>query len=91
MGVGGQRHAPAALLPGNSLPIVQKAGRAQRPAWTGAQNLTPIGIRSPDSPAHSQSLYRLSYPGPGLPLASPNVCVTRILQNWCSSLPLTVV
>ena len=26
------------------------------------ENLTPTGIRSPDRPARSQSLYRLSYP-----------------------------
>jgi hypothetical protein len=29
--------------------------------WAGAENLTPTGIRSPDSPARSQSLYWLSY------------------------------
>jgi len=34
------------------------------PVWTGAQNLAPTGIRSPDCPFHSESLYRLSYPGP---------------------------
>jgi hypothetical protein len=28
------------------------------------ENLVPTGIRSPDRPARSQSLYRLSYPGP---------------------------
>jgi hypothetical protein len=28
----------------------------------GAENLAPTGIRSPDRPARSQSLYRLSYP-----------------------------
>jgi hypothetical protein len=34
-----------------------------RPVWTGAENLLPpTGIRSPDRPARSQSLYRLSYP-----------------------------
>jgi hypothetical protein len=30
--------------------------------WTGAENFAPTGIRSPDRPARSQSLYRLSYP-----------------------------
>jgi hypothetical protein len=34
------------------------------PFWTGAENLAPTGIRSPDSPARSKSLYRLHYPGP---------------------------
>jgi hypothetical protein len=32
--------------------------------WTGAENLAPTGIRSPDHPARSESLYRLSYRGP---------------------------
>ena len=43
------------------VPIVQEAGWAPGPVWTGAENLAPTGIRSPDRPAHSQSLYRLSY------------------------------
>jgi hypothetical protein len=44
------------------VPIVQEAGWAPGPVWTGAQNLAPTGIGSPDRPARSQSLYRLSYP-----------------------------
>jgi len=44
------------------VPIVQEAGWAPGPVWTGAENLASTGIRSPDSPARSQSLYRLSYP-----------------------------
>jgi hypothetical protein len=60
MGVGGQRQAPAALPPGNDpVPIVQEAGWAPGPAWKGAENLAPTGIRSPDRPARSESLYRL--------------------------------
>jgi hypothetical protein len=46
----------------DQVPIVQKAGWAPGPVWTGAENLAPNGIRSPDLPARSQSLYRLSYP-----------------------------
>jgi hypothetical protein len=45
-------------------PIVQEAGWAPGPVWTGAENLAPTGIRFPDHPARSQSLYRLSYRGP---------------------------
>ena len=37
-------------------------------AWTGAENLAPTGIRSPDRPARSESLYRLSYTGPSVAL-----------------------
>ena len=45
------------------VPIVQEAGWAPGPVWTGAENLAPTGIQSPDRPARSQSLYRLRYPG----------------------------
>ena len=40
MGEGGQRHAPAALPPGKDpVPIVQEAGWAPGPVWTGVENL----------------------------------------------------
>ena len=42
--------------------IVQNAGWASELVWIGAENLAPTGIRSPDLPAHSASLYRLSHP-----------------------------
>ena len=32
--------------------------------WTGAENLLSTGVRSPDRPARSDSLYRLSYRSP---------------------------
>ena len=44
------------------LPIVQEAGWAPGPVWRGAENIVPTGIRSPDRPVLSQSLYQLSYP-----------------------------
>jgi hypothetical protein len=40
-------------------PIVQEAGWAPGPVWTCVKNLASTGIRSPDRPARSQSLYRL--------------------------------
>jgi len=43
------------------VPIVQDAGWAPGPVRTGAENLVPTGIRSPDRPARSQSLYRQRY------------------------------
>jgi hypothetical protein len=43
------------------VPIVPEAGWAPGLVWTGAENLAPTGIQSPDHPACSQSLYRLSY------------------------------
>ena len=52
MGVGGQRHAPAAFTPGKDpVPLVQEAGWAPGPVWIVAENLAPTGIRSPDRPA----------------------------------------
>ena len=55
---------PRALFtPGKDpVPLVQEAGWTPGPVWTGAENLAPTGIRSPDRPARSQSLYRLRYP-----------------------------
>ena len=51
------------LPPGKDLvPIVQEAGWAPGPVWTGAENLVPTRIWSLDRPARNQSLYRLSYP-----------------------------
>jgi hypothetical protein len=59
--VRGQRHAPVAFYPRKDpVPIVQEAGWATGPVCTGAENLAPIWIRSPDCPVRSQSLYRLS-------------------------------
>jgi len=46
----------SASRPGRSLapvPILQEAGWAPVPVWTGAENLASIGIRSPDRPARS--------------------------------------
>jgi hypothetical protein len=46
---------------------LQEAGWAQGPVWTCAKILALTRIRSPDRPARSQSLYRVSYPGPNRP------------------------
>jgi hypothetical protein len=53
---------PGRFTPGKDpVPIVQEVGWAPGPVWTGAKNPALIGIRSPDRPARSQSLYRLRY------------------------------
>jgi hypothetical protein len=44
-------------------PLYRRLGGAPGPVWTGAENLAPTGIRSPDRPARNQSLYRLRYCG----------------------------
>jgi hypothetical protein len=62
-GVGGKRHAPAAFTPGTDpVPLVQEAGCVTGPDWIGTENFAPTGIRSPDLPARSESLYRLGCP-----------------------------
>jgi hypothetical protein len=69
MGVSGQRHAPAALLPpgkGPPVPIVQEAGWASEPGLdTEARGKNPLPLpgiepRSPVRPARRQTLYCLS-------------------------------
>ena len=63
-GMGGQHHAPVALLP------VKKTGThctgwiSPGLAWRRAEHLAPTGIRSPDRPTRSEALYRVRYPGP---------------------------
>jgi len=47
----------------DSVPIVFETLWAPGPVWMGAKNLAPTGIRSPDRPCRSESLYRLSYFG----------------------------
>jgi hypothetical protein len=48
-GVGGQRHAPAALSQESyPVPIAQEDGCAPGPAWTGAESLAPTSIPSPE-------------------------------------------
>ena len=52
MGMDGQRHAPAALPPGNKpVPILQEDGWVQGLVRTGADNLATTGIRSLERPA----------------------------------------
>jgi hypothetical protein len=52
---------PQFTLGKDPVPTVKEAGWAPGPVWTGEENLAPTGIRTPDRPARSQSLYRLSY------------------------------
>jgi hypothetical protein len=47
--------------------IVQEAGWAPGPVYTGAENLAPTGIQSLNHPAHSELLYWLRYLGSLLP------------------------
>jgi hypothetical protein len=58
----GSASRPGRFTPGKDpVTIVQEAGWVPGPVWTCAENLALTGIRSPDRPSLSQSLYRLSY------------------------------
>ena len=73
------------------VPIVQEAGWAPGPVWTGAENLDPTRIRLPDRPARSQSLYRLSYPAHCKQLTllifvvTEAIYVNNVNMNCCSN------
>ena len=65
MGMGGQRHAPAALPPGKTLcPLYRSLGGPHGRSGRVRKIWPPTGIPSPDRPARSESLYRLGCPGP---------------------------
>jgi len=58
MGVGGQRHAPAALPPAMTrYPFYRKLGSPQGRYGQVRTISSPIGIRSPDRPARNESLH----------------------------------
>jgi hypothetical protein len=61
-GEGSSSSPGRSLPPGKGpVPIVQEAGWPPGPVWTGAENLAPTGIRSPDRPDRSQSLFYIYY------------------------------
>jgi len=54
MVVGGQSHAPAALLPGKTrYPLYRRLGGPQGRSGRVRKISSPTGIRSPDRPARS--------------------------------------
>ena len=62
MRVGGQRHAPAVLLPEKKpVPIAQETGVSSEPACTGEENLVTTGARILNRPALA-SRYTASRP-----------------------------
>jgi hypothetical protein len=63
---------------------VQEAGWAPGPVWTGEENLAPTGILSPDCPARSQLLYRLSYRAHFLALLVISVLLNVLQLAWHS-------
>ena len=67
-GVGWLTPRAGRLTPGRD-PVrrVKEPGLGPGPVWTAAKDLEPTGTRSVDRPSRSESLYRLSCPGPHTP------------------------
>ena len=83
MQLGSQLHSLAASTPGKDpVPILQGAGWAPGPVWTGGKS-RPHRDSIPDRPARSQSLCRLSYPAHIL----RDICVCVF---WCACMCLDV-
>jgi len=58
-----QGNAQAVLPPRkNRYPFERRLGLFPETFWTGAINLAPTRIGSPERPARRESLHRLSYP-----------------------------
>jgi hypothetical protein len=57
---------------------------APGPVEEGDRNLTPTGIRSPDRPGHTESLYRLRYSDPPLnvSLALNNIAICWVEESF---------
>jgi len=67
------------------VPILQEAGWAPGPVWTGRKS-RPHRDSIPDCPARSQSLYWLSYPAHDTPITLKYNAVTRTQGQqtvWC--------
>jgi hypothetical protein len=58
---GGDQKIPRRLYPqeGDQVLVVYEVEWAAGQVWTGAENFASTGIRSPNRPALSKSLYRL--------------------------------
>jgi len=77
-GVDGQRHASAALPPGKTrYPLYRRLGGPESPSGQMRKISSPTSIRSPDRPARTKSLYRLSYPGSRYLVNKPNTKGTQ--------------
>jgi len=87
MGVGGQRHAPAAIPPGKTrYPLFRSLGGPQGRSGQVRKISPPTGIRSLVRPSRSESVYRLSYREPYIQELQLKVtfrlCCRTITQLW---------
>jgi hypothetical protein len=91
MGEGVSVTSPPLFTPGKDpLLILQEAGWTLGPVWTGTENLFPTAIRSPDPPAHSHSLYRLSYPATMFGQGAPKIYKLKFFNLLVTGYYLTL-
>ena len=85
MGVGGQHHASAVLPPRKTrYPLYRRLGGLQGRSGRVWKISSPTGIRLPDRPASSESLYRLSYRGFSFQITEQNIsCCLRTVNCYC--------
>jgi hypothetical protein len=78
--VGGQRHVPTALPPGKTrYPLYRRLGGPQGRSGR-VQKISSHWGSIPEHPARSESLYRLSYPGP----ISRYITIIKHIYELCS-------
>ena len=72
------------------VPIVQEAGQAPGPVWTGAENLASYRDSIPGPSSPSEQLYRLSCPSPWViyPCQVNTETIRPILLKWLPNLQL---
>ena len=88
MGVGGQRHAPAALPAGYiRYPLYRRLGGPQGRSRKPRKSRPPPGFDPRNRPARTEALYRLSYPDRRVPLISR---INDIIQYYVSCLCVRV-
>jgi hypothetical protein len=84
---GGQRQLLDCLPPVMTrYPLYRRLGRPQGRSGRARKIWHPTGIRSPDCPARSESLYPLRYPGPRLHLIrnyNLRANATKIIISAC--------
>ena len=84
-GVGCSKPRLGRFTPGNDpVPIVQEAGWASGPVWTGAENLSPTGIPGPSSPEQVAVPTELSRPPSTCTVLYENIAPRRMFSTLYS-------
>ena len=89
VGEGSASHLCRSLTPGKTrYPLYRRLGELQGRSGQVRKISPPPGIQSPESPSRSQSLYRLSYPGPRCTETSVQITTIRYVISQKSVDPI---